>query len=51
MIIDTTKFPQFIPIGEYRIDLNFSTYMNGYEEFVLLHQDYIEVKPLGALQF
>lgn len=51
MLIDFSKYPQFMPIGEYRMDLSFSTYMNGYEEFVWLHQDFIEVKPLGILQF
>lgn len=51
MVIDTTKFPQFLPIGEYRIDDTIYTYINGKEEFVLLYQDYIEVKPLGILEF
>ena len=51
MIIDSSKFPKFVPIGEYRLDTKYFTYMNGEEEFIYMTQDYIEVKPLGALQF
>ena len=51
MVVDTSRFPKFVPIGEYRLDFKFFTYMNGKEEFIMLIQDYIEVKPLGALQF
>lgn len=51
MIVNITSFPLFIPVGEYRIDLKTSTFMNGIEEFIMLNQEYFEVKPLGALQF
>lgn len=50
-IVNTEKFPQFVPIGEYRLDTIISTFMNGKEEFVLLYQCYIEAKPLGIMQF
>lgn len=53
-IIDTTKFAQFtkfVPVGEYRVDTKVFSYMNGKEELVLTYQSFIEVKPLGALQF
>lgn len=51
MIVDKRKFPQFVPVGEYRIDIRLFTNMNGTEEFIFMTQDYYEVKPLGALQF
>lgn len=51
MVVDISAFPQFIPIGEYRVDIKTFTFMNGYEEFVMLNQEYFEVKPLGAMQF
>lgn len=51
MPLDSRKFPKFLPIGEYRMDSRYSTYMNGKEEFIMLLQDYIEVKALGILEF
>lgn len=51
MIMDTSNFPQFLPIGDYRFDIGLVTYMNGEEEFILLTQDFYEVKPLGVIQF
>lgn len=51
LTVDTSKFPQFIPVGEYRVDSTFSTYMSGHEEFVFTYQSFVEVKPLGAEQF
>lgn len=36
MFIDSSHYPQFVPVGEYRIETNFFTYMK--EEFVLLIQ-------------
>lgn len=49
--VDTSKFPQFVPIGEYRIDASFLTLMNGPEELVFTFQSFLEVKPLAAEQF
>lgn len=51
MLIDWTSFPQFFPLGEFRADTKTFTYMNGKEEFVIMAQDYIEVKPLGIEHF
>lgn len=51
MIMETSTFPQFLPIGEYRLDIRCVTHMNGEEEFVILTQDYYEIKPLGTEQF
>ncbi len=51
MIVDTSKFPPFMPVGEYRADTAVYTFVNGEKEFVLLIQDYIEVKALGIELF
>lgn len=51
MTMDWSRFPKFVPIGEYRLDVRTYTFMNGIEEFLTVNQDYAEVKPLGALQF
>lgn len=51
MLFNAQEFPIFVPVGEYRIDLRYFTYMNGDEEFMMLIQDFVEVKPLGILQF
>lgn len=51
MIVDTSNFPQFAPIGDYRLDYYYFTIINGKREFEKLLQDYWEVKPLGAMQF
>lgn len=48
MIVDTSNFPQFVPIGDYRLDY---TLLNGKREFLLFLQDYWNVKPLGAIEF
>lgn len=51
MLIDSSSFPQFVPVGEYRLETKIYTYMNGEEEFILLIQDYIEAKALGIERF
>lgn len=49
--MDISNFPQFVPIGDYRVDVQIFTYINGEEEFILLAQEFFEVKPIGAMQF
>lgn len=51
MVTDSKNWPKFLPVGEYRFDLQYFTYMNGKEEFILMLQHYIEVKALGILEF
>lgn len=51
MVFDKSNFPQFVPVGEYRVDVTIFVTKNGKEEFLFLYQEYIEVKPLGILQF
>ncbi len=49
--VDTSRFPQFIPVGEYRVDSKLLTVMNGPEEFLFTFQSFVEVKPLSAAEF
>lgn len=51
MMFSSKKFPPFVPVGEYRLDTQYFTYINGKEEFIMMNQDFLEVKPLGILQF
>lgn len=51
MVFDSKTLPPFMPVGEYRIDVQLFTNMNGKEEFIMMSQDYIEVKPLEIIQF
>lgn len=51
MVVDTSNFPPLLPAGEYRGDVTVYTYIDNKEEFVLLFQDYIEVKQVGIEYF
>lgn len=51
MIVDTSLFPPFVPIGDYRLDYTYYTLLNGKKEFLLFLQDYWNIKPLGAIEF
>lgn len=49
--MDTADWPQFLPIGDYRINIRFVTSVDGKDEFLFLTKDYYEVRPIGLIEF